>query len=421
MQKPRRSFYSCSYVLLALFVFTGHVIAATGTTGFMGTDPAEDYKVQTIVIDAGHGGHDHGCSGKDSKEKHVALEIALKVGTYIEEHLPDVKVIYTRKTDVFIELHERAAIANRAEADVFISIHCNASTSSQPYGTETYVMGLHRNDANLKVAKRENDVILLEDDYNHHYDGFDPNSPTAHIIFTLHQNAFLVQSIELAKRVEEQFATRVKRHSRGVKQAGFLVLYKTAMPSVLIETGFLSNRKEENYLNSNQGSDYMASAVYRAFRDYKVAMETQTGQVLAEGETMPMQEPAQPEEQPRANDPVEAGLGDVLEQEPIEDELESELPVESSVMEPSPVDLALRTVYRIQVYASYRKYKSSDPVFRAIRDEELFRMHDGTLYKYMVGSFENHDAALAKKAELRKNGFPDAFVVRQPATGLAEK
>ena len=231
------------------------------------------YNVRKVVIDAGHGGADHGCSGKSSKEKAIALQIALKVGAYIEQNLPDVEVIYTRKTDVFVELHERAAIANRANADVFISIHCNANANTAPYGTETYVMGLHSNVANLDVAKRENEVITLEDDYNQHYDGFDPNSPNAHIIFSLFQGAHLEQSIELAGRVEEQFAERVGRKSRGVKQAGFLVLYKTTMPAVLIETGFLTNANEEKFLASENGMDLIASAIFRAFRDYKVHTE----------------------------------------------------------------------------------------------------------------------------------------------------
>jgi N-acetylmuramoyl-L-alanine amidase len=196
------------------------------------------YVLKTVVIDAGHGGHDHGCSGSSNKEKTVALNLALKLGALIEKNYPDVKVVYTRKTDVFVELYERAAIANRNNADLFICIHCNANPSSSPSGTETYVMGLHKTEANLNVAKRENDVILMEDDYSQHYDGFDPNNPASHIIFSLNQHAFMEQSILFASSVEKYFKTNSNRSSRGVKQAGFLVLWKTAMPSVLIETGF---------------------------------------------------------------------------------------------------------------------------------------------------------------------------------------
>ncbi|HRF75775.1 MAG TPA: N-acetylmuramoyl-L-alanine amidase [Chitinophagales bacterium] len=212
----------------------------------------QPYKLKTVVIDPGHGGHDHGCSGSKNNEKTVALNLSLKLGELIEKNYPDVKVVYTRKTDVFIELHERAAIANRNNADLFICIHCNANPSSSPFGTETYVMGLHKTEANLNVAKRENDVILLEDNYNQHYDGFDPSNPASHIIFSLNQHAFMEQSILFASSVEKYMKSHAKRSSRGVKQAGFLVLWKTGMPSVLIETGFLTNANEEKFLGSSE-------------------------------------------------------------------------------------------------------------------------------------------------------------------------
>ncbi len=230
------------------------------------------YEIKTVVIDAGHGGHDPGCLGSTVYEKKIALAIALKVGGYIEKYFPDVKVVYTRKTDIFIELHERAAIANRNKADLFISIHCNAGPS-KVFGTETYVMGLHKSNDNLNVAKRENEVILMEENYAEHYDGFDPNSPEAHIIFSLYQNAYIDQSISLASKIQHQFENRAKRSSRGVRQAGFLVLYKTAMPSVLIETGFLTNKNEEKYLKTALGQDYISSAIYRAFKAFKLEME----------------------------------------------------------------------------------------------------------------------------------------------------
>ncbi|MFT6850215.1 MAG: N-acetylmuramoyl-L-alanine amidase [Sphingobacteriales bacterium] len=230
-------------------------------------------KITTIVIDAGHGGHDPGCSGKFSKEKNVALDIALKLGRYIEENIPEVNVIYTRKTDVFIELYERARIANEANADLFISIHCNANHNTSAYGTETITMGLHKSKVNLETAQRENGVILLEDNYEQNYDGFDPSSPEAYIMFSMFQNAFLDRSIDLASKVEQQFRDRVSRKSRGVKQAGLLVLFKTTMPSILVETGFLTNPKEERFLNSKDGQSYIASAIYRAFKEYKNGIE----------------------------------------------------------------------------------------------------------------------------------------------------
>ena len=231
------------------------------------------YKLRTIVIDAGHGGHDTGCLGSDSREKDVALRIALKLGKLIEANCPDVKVVYTRKSDVFISLIERANIANRAKADLFICIHLNSGPKAA-YGAETFVMGLHKTDDNLNVAKRENAAILLEDNYEKNYDGFDPNSPEANIIFSLYQNQFMTQSLSFAAKIQKQFKENSKRYSRGVKQAGFLVLYKTAMPSVLIESGFLTNESDQRFLNSDAGQASMASSIYRAFKSYKAELET---------------------------------------------------------------------------------------------------------------------------------------------------
>lgn len=231
------------------------------------------FHVKTVVIDAGHGGKDPGTIGAGTKEKDIALKISLELGRIIEENLPDVKVIYTRTNDVFVELHERASIANQNNANVFISIHCNAVSNATAYGTESWVMGTHKNDANLELAKKENAVVTLEDNYLEKYDGFDPNSPEGHIIFSLFQNAYLEQSLNLAAKVENQFKNRVQRKSRGVKQAGFLVLWKTSMPSILVESGFLSNPAEREYLRSNTGQVYLASAIFRAFRDFKDEIE----------------------------------------------------------------------------------------------------------------------------------------------------
>jgi N-acetylmuramoyl-L-alanine amidase len=231
------------------------------------------YKLRTIVIDAGHGGHDTGCLGSDSREKDVALRIALKLGKLIEANCPDVKVVYTRKSDVFISLIERANIANRAKADLFICIHLNSGPKAA-FGAETFVMGLHKSDDNLNVAKRENAAILLEDNYEKNYDGFDPNSPEANIIFSLYQNQFMTQSLSFAAKIQKQFKENSKRYSRGVKQAGFLVLYKTAMPSVLIESGFLTNESDQRFLSSDAGQASMASSIYRAFKSYKAELET---------------------------------------------------------------------------------------------------------------------------------------------------
>ena len=230
------------------------------------------YRIRTVVLDAGHGGKDRGCAGAKAREADVALAIIKDLGQQIEANLPDVKVIYTRKTDVFVKLDERAAIANRHHADLFISVHCNAGPSASR-GTEVWTMGPHKTDANLNVAKRENAVILQEDDYQSRYDGFDPRSPQSHILFSLFQSAYVTNSLRFAQQVDSQLRSSVGRRSRGVKQAGFLVLWKSTMPSVLIESGFLTNPGEEKYLNDKANQSYMAAGIYRAFRAYKRELE----------------------------------------------------------------------------------------------------------------------------------------------------
>jgi N-acetylmuramoyl-L-alanine amidase len=237
--------------------------------------PVREFKVNTIVIDAGHGGKDPGTIGKASnKEKDIALSISLKLGEYIQKNIPGVKVIQTRKDDRYVIWDERANIANRNKADLFISVHVNASPSPQVYGTETWVMGLHKSESNLAVAKRENSVILLDENSKERAEGFDPNSPESYILFSLTQSAYTESSLKLAAKIQEQFEKRVGRKNHGVKQAGFLVLWKTAMPSVLVEVGFLSNEKEEQFLASEKGQDLLASGIFRAVREYKNEVES---------------------------------------------------------------------------------------------------------------------------------------------------
>lgn len=242
--------------------------------------PKSEFQVKTVIIDAGHGGKDPGTSGSYTKEKNIVLPVALKVGEYIKEYLPDVKVIYTRKTDDFITLKGRPKIANDNEGDVFISIHANAlplktsqSRKNSIYGTETYIMGAQNSGRNLEVAKRENSVILLEEDYEKEYD-FDPSSPESSILFSLTQSTFQDRSIILATNIEDQFAKRAGRRSLGVKQSSLYVLWSTAMPSVLVEIGYLSNPKEEKELNSPSVQGNIASGIFRAFRDYKNEIES---------------------------------------------------------------------------------------------------------------------------------------------------
>lgn len=229
------------------------------------------FKLRTIVIDAGHGGKDRGCNGKKAYEADVALKLALDLGRRIEDSMPGVRVIYTRKTNVFVELIERAQIANRHNADLFVSIHLNSGPSAAR-GTEIWTMGPAKSDANLAVAKRENAVVLQEADYKKNYGGFDPHSPQSHILFSLYQSAYIENSLRFAERADRRLKA-VGRPVRGVKQAGFLVLWKTAMPAVLIEAGFLTNAQDERYLNDSAGQAYTAGAIFRAFQDYKKALE----------------------------------------------------------------------------------------------------------------------------------------------------
>jgi N-acetylmuramoyl-L-alanine amidase len=244
-------------------------------SGFLPTgSKAPEYKMRRVVIDAGHGGRDPGAIGSISKEKDLTLAVALQVGKYIEELLPDVEVIYTRKTDVAVDLKERPNIANRNKADLFVSIHCNSATNKSAYGTETFVMGTKNFEANFDIVKRENSVIILEENYAENYEGFDPSSPESYMMFNLTQKAFLSNSLSLASKVENDFTNRLQRYSRGVKQAPFYVLWTTSMPSVLIELGFISNPAEERYLNSAQGQSYLASAIFRSIKAYKEEVES---------------------------------------------------------------------------------------------------------------------------------------------------
>jgi len=226
----------------------------------------------TVVIDAGHGGKDAGAIGRTAKEKNINLAVALELGSLIEKNHKDIKVIYTRKTDVFVELNERAAIANRAKADLFISVHTNSTAAKVgPQGTETYTLGMHRAADNLAVAKRENSVITLESNYEERYEGFDPSSSESYIIFELMQDKYMEQSVELARNIQKEFKSTGKRTDKGVHQAGFLVLRATSMPSALVELGYINNPTEEQYLKTKAGQQTMARCIYNGFIKYKKA------------------------------------------------------------------------------------------------------------------------------------------------------
>lgn len=347
-------------------------------------------KVKRVVIDAGHGGHDPGARGLKSNEKDLALAIALKTGKLISENLKDVEVIYTRKTDVFVELYRRARIANEAKADLFISIHCNANKSTTPYGSETYVMGLHRSDANLAVAQLENAAILLEDDYHVQYDGFDPTSPEGYIFFSMLQNAFLDQGLHLATSVQKYFKSIVNLHDRGVKQAGFLVLYKTTMPSVLIETGFISNANEEKLLNSEYGQNNIALSIYKAVRDYKSNVE-KSHQPLPDPEVSVVNVDTEPASLPADNSNSPAM------KEVQSDRIQNEGGKKDQVS------------YKVQFMIADKHVVTSGKQYNGIPDIGYY-MHQGH-YKYTAGNEESFDKAMKIRNTLVQKGYKDAFVV----------
>jgi len=255
------------YLLLALFT--------SNVSGFQASNVTESETFK-IVIDPGHGGRHPGTSGKYTKEKDIVLIVALKVGEYLKENLKDIEVIFTRTKDIYVDLKERAILANNLEADLFVSIHANAMPAGNEHirGTETFVMGMKNTERNFEVAKRENSVILLEENYEEKYEGFDPKVPVSNIMFSIMQEAYQENSINLAQNIEDQFSKRAGRKSLGVKQSSFWVLWNTAMPSVLVELGYLSNLKEEKELNNPQVQDYLASAIFRGIRDYKKFLDS---------------------------------------------------------------------------------------------------------------------------------------------------
>lgn len=381
--------------VLFIILLSGLLFASFKTANRM-----PKYQIRTIVIDAGHGGHDSGCLGSSSQEKHVALAVSLKLGALIEKHFPDVKVIYTRKADVFIELHERAAIANRNRADLFICIHCNSGPSAA-FGAETYVMGLHKTTDNLAVAKRENSAILLEKDYQNNYDGFDPNSPEANIIFSLYQNTFIHQSLHFASLVQERFEKNSGRFNRGVKQAGFLVLFRTAMPSVLVELGFLTNRSDEQFLAGARGQDSMAESLLAAFREYKLDTERKAG-----GADEPVVQTTKPD--PKAPEPLPSVPATTRASVPV-DENNADIQIVKANDSRNSIPQTGRVFFTIQVAAAPNAAIGDDIRFRKIPDLRKIIGDDG-MTRFYTGTFTSMEETRTSLNQLREMGFKDAFI-----------
>jgi len=329
-------------------------------------------KIRTIVIDPGHGGKDSGTMGTKrytQYEKHIALDISLKLGNYIKDAFPDIEIIYTRKTDNFLELWERTELANEKKADLFISVHCDGFTNPNPSGASVFVMGMSKLKANMDVAMRENSVMYLEDNFKEKYDGFDPKSPESYIVFSLMQNTFLDQSISIAEKIEDEFANRAKRKSRGVKQAPFYVISRVNMPSILIEAGFLTNPKEEDFLNTELGKDHIASAIFRGFRSYKESVD---GSNISE-----------------------------LDKSAVKEKEIIKIPT------PKKEITTDKVVYKVQI-GTYLKSMLSDKSFMNLNAYE--EIINGT-YKYYVGNAYNKVSADNLKFKMREKGFKGAFVV----------
>ena len=388
------------------------------------------YRIRAIVLDAGHGGKDAGCSGKKSQEKHVALNVVLKLGQAIERQFPSINVIYTRKADVFIPLYKRAAIANKNNADLFISIHCNAlgHKAHLVHGSETYVMGLHTAEHNLDVARRENESILLEDDYQKNYQGFDPNSDEGHIFLSMFQNAFLDKSIQFAEKVESKIKVKAQRKSRGVKQAGFVVLKETTMPSVLIETGYLTNIHEEAFLATNAGQNKMANAIFEAFIDYKLEVEEQVSEPLAElrPQTVAMVTPANNTtnvKQRAASQRIIASPKRKPSQKVVPPKvIPTNLIVSKTpIIETKPKKLILpkavalskaqqsEIIFKIQLAASPAELETSNQKWSKIQFVEVRK--EKNLYKYLTGNHIDYAIALKNRNEVLTKGFNGAFIV----------
>ena len=375
---------------------------------------APPVKEWTVVIDAGHGGKDPGTGGTKSKEKNIALAVALKTGKYIKENLQEVKVIYTRDDDTFIGLDERASIANRNKADIFISIHANGMDDKRPYGAETWVLGQSMDDANLKLAMKENSVITFEEDYHTKYEGYDPNSVESFIIFSLMQNTYLKQSTEFASIIQAQFRDRVGRKDRGVKQAGFVVLWRSTMPSVLVELGFLSNMEEEKYLISGAGQDYLASAIYRAFRDYKNSIDNRSGINKVNGETKESAAEKPAGDKPplaapeKSNSQTGADTGKNNSKPPAVTE---EVSIPASPAPDKSISSATvhdEIFFMVQVSAVP---KSKAPKQVRLKGIETFeRIESGERYKYAAGKFSEFEQALTYRRTISKD-YPDAFVI----------
>jgi N-acetylmuramoyl-L-alanine amidase len=365
-------------LLLILMCFTAFGVSAQKGAKFK------------VTLDAGHGGKDFGAVYNGHVEKNIALAVALKVGKILEG-MSAIEVNYTRKTDVFIDLVERANIANRADANIFVSIHCNANANTAAYGTETHVMGMSKNASAMAVAKRENEVIIMEKDYKETYKGFDPNSPESIFGTTLMVEENQDNSIALASKIQHRFTDDLKKKNRGVKQAPYMVLHKAYMPRVLIEMGFISNPKEGNTLDSEEGQMEIAQAIANAIVSYK---KDYFGSGENENEIKPSQRVVEPEKAPEE------------EVKPIQ----GSTPVNPVVKEDTKSVSTKGTVFKVQISASGKKLELTPSNFKGLKNISVIS-DNGTLYKYMYGETSSYDEAKQNLAEAKAKGFDSAYLI----------
>jgi len=343
-------------------------------SGLIGQETKEDF---VVVLDAGHGGKDTGNRGNGYYEKHIALNITKMIGAKLQKQ-KGIKVIYTRKDDRFIELKNRAKIANQADADLFISIHCDAFTSPKAYGAGTFVLGLHRTKDNFRIAQKENSVIFLEEDYETTYDGFDPNNPESVISLLLMQETYQGQSIEAANTIQKSFVSNLNRKDRTVKQAGFLVLRETYMPSVLVEVGFLTNKKEGQYLNSKKGQQEMATTITKAILNYR-------DQLAASVSSAAIDQNAPPE-------------------------IESTTTIVEEKKEASPANkMSEGVIFKVQIAASARSIELTKANFKGLKGVSVQK--GKKLYRYFCGEVNQYKAAKRLKQKAIKAGYEHAFLV----------
>lgn len=338
----------------------------------------------TLVLDAGHGGQDAGAIGSFSKEKNINLTYVLALGEKIAANHKDVKIIYTRTTDVFIPLNERAQIANKANADLFMSIHTNSAKNKTANGTETFTLGHARSKENMELAMLENSVILLEEDYQKTYQGFDPNSTDSYIMFQFMQDQYMEQSIKFADLIQQNFSKNTPLTDRGVRQAGFLVLRATTMPSVLVELGFISNREEEKYLNRKENQDKMVDAIYEAFVNYKRVLEKKNG-----------------------GQPIEHGKNTTIHTTPTPQQTTTSTPTQKPTNTSTDVTES-NILFKVQFLVSKKKYKKGNAIFKGVTNIDSY-VENG-FYKYTTGSTSDIDAINQLKNDVAKK-FPDAFVI----------